>query len=472
MHRAPLAVCLAAAFTTLLDQASLNTAVPALRSSLGAGPGSVGWIIAGYSLAFGLALVPGGRLGDAYGRKWLFVGGITVFSSAAIVAGTARHAWVIVVARLVQGLGAGTVNPQVIGIIQELFTGRERTRALGAYAIVGGVSAVIGPFVGGLLIGTLGNEYGWRCVLLLNVPFGLLTVPLAIRWFPARAGSGRRTTLDLPGLAALGAATLCLLLPFTLPAGQCPPRPVWFATAAVLVAVLIAWERRYARSGGTPILMPSLLRSRGYRNGTVIAMFQFGASLSAALALTLYLQESLGWSALRAALTMLPSAVTFAAASALGWRVVGRYGRVSVFWALVASLLAVVASGVAVAHAPAAHLELTLMGTQFVLGAAGGLIVSPNQALTLMHAPPGAAGLAAAFLQLAQRISASVGMAAVAGLVLAGSGGTPVVHGLAVCAAMLAAGAVVAWRDGRAGPSDVAGAATTPLPVRRNIHRP
>src|SRR5438128_2524655 len=98
----PLTVCLAAAFTTLLDQASLNTAVPALRSSLGAGPGAVGWIIAGYSLAFGLALVPGGRLGDAYGRKWLFVGGITVFSSAAIVAGTAQHAWVIVMARLVQ----------------------------------------------------------------------------------------------------------------------------------------------------------------------------------------------------------------------------------------------------------------------------------------------------------------------------------------------------------------------------------
>ncbi|MEU4242698.1 MFS transporter [Actinoplanes sp. NPDC026619] len=107
-----LIVCLAAGFTTLLDQAGLNTAVPALRSSLGAGPDAVGWIIAGYSLAFGLALVPGGRLGDAHGRKWLFVGGITVFSSAAIVAGTAQHPWVIVVARLVQGLGAGTVKPQ------------------------------------------------------------------------------------------------------------------------------------------------------------------------------------------------------------------------------------------------------------------------------------------------------------------------------------------------------------------------
>ncbi|GIF20930.1 MFS family permease [Actinoplanes tereljensis] len=451
----PLTVCLAAAFTTLLDQASLNTAVPALRNSLGAGPGTIGWIIAGYSLAFGLALVPGGRLGDAHGRKWLFVGGITVFSSAAIVAGTAQAAWLVAVARLVQGLGAGTVNPQVIGIIQELFTGRERTRALGAYSIVGGVSAVIGPFVGGLLIGTLGDEWGWRCVLLLNVPFGLLTVPLALKWFPSGRLSTRRSTLDLPGLAALGAATLCLLLPFTLPAGQGPPRPVWFATAVVLVAVLIAWERRYARSGGTPILMPALLRRPGYRNGVVIAMFQFGANLSATLALTLYLQEGLGWSALQAALTILPSAITFSVASALGWRVVGRYGRISVCWALIASLLAVIAAGLVVALAPVAHLAVGLIATQLVLGAASGLIVSPNQALTLGHAPPGVAGLAAAFLQLAQRISASIGMAAVTGVVLATMGtadSTPVVHGLAICAVMLAAGAFVAWRDSAGGP--------------------
>ncbi|MEU4242696.1 MFS transporter [Actinoplanes sp. NPDC026619] len=149
---------------------------------------------------------------------------------------------------------------------------------------------------------------------------------------------------------------------------------------------------------------------------------------------------------------MLPSAVTFAAASALGRRVVGRYGRVSVFWALIGSLLAVTAAGLVVAHAPAAHLEPALMATQFVLGAASGLIVSPNQALTLAHTPPGAAGLAAAFLQLAQRTSASIGLAAVAGVVLATANtpdGTPVVHGLTICAAMLAAGALVAWRDSR-----------------------
>ncbi|MET0422605.1 MAG: MFS transporter, partial [Actinoplanes sp.] len=283
--------------------------------------------------------------------------------------------------------------------------------------------------VGGVLIGALGDADGWRWVLLLNVPFGLITVPLAIRWFPsARPAAGKAgPSLDLPGLALLGA--------------------------------LIAWERRYAARGRTPILLPALLRARGYRNGTLIAMCQFGANLSASLALTLYLQDGLGWPALHAALTLLPSAFAFAVVSAIGWRVVGRWGRRSVLWALVVSVLAVIATGAVLQFTPLDRLGVALTVTQLVLGAANGLIIAPNQALTLACAPPGSAGLAAAFLQLAQRVSATVGMAAVAGVVLGGVAGparTPVIHGLAICAGMLAAAALLSWRD-----------VSTPSPVRK-----
>jgi MFS family permease len=157
-----LAICLCAAFTTLLDQSSLNTAVPSLRTALDASPATLQWIVAGYSLTFGLALVPAGRLGDAHGRKWLFIGGLGLFSAASVVAGTATEAWVVALARLLQGAGAGTVNPQIFGFIQELFTGRDRTRALAAYATVGGISGVIGPLVGGTVIGAVGEQHGWR----------------------------------------------------------------------------------------------------------------------------------------------------------------------------------------------------------------------------------------------------------------------------------------------------------------------
>ncbi|AEV84068.1 Putative multidrug resistance protein mdtD [Actinoplanes sp. SE50] len=332
---APLVVYLCAAFTTLLDQASLTTALPALRGTLGAGPATLQWIIAGYSLTFGLALVPAGRLGDAHGRRRLFAGGVALFTMAAIVGGTATAPWVVAIARLAQGAGAGTVNPQVYGIIQDLYTGRARTRALGAYATVGGIAGVIGPPLGGLVLNAAGEHLGWRLILLFTVPFGLTTVPLAILLLPrGRAPQAARTTLDLPGLGLLAVTTLGLLLPFTLPAGSGPPRAVWALAAGAALLALIAWERRYARRGRTPVLIPDLLRRPGFSLGTLTAMFQFGASLATTLVLVLHLQDGLGWSPLRAALTTLPSALGFAVASAQSWRLVTRYGRPSVTAAL------------------------------------------------------------------------------------------------------------------------------------------
>ncbi|WP_433222597.1 MFS transporter [Dactylosporangium sp. CS-047395] len=202
MHdRAVLLVCLGAGFTTLLDQSVLTIVVPALRESLGAGPAALQWIVAGYSLSFGLALVPAGRLGDMLGRRGLFVGGLALFAAGAVVAGTASAAWLVAAARLAQGIGAGTVNPQIIGLFQDLFTGRERARALAAYATVGGLAATLGPPVGGLVLELTGPDLGWRLVLLLNLPFALVMIPLArarpsrwpsprAAWPPRRSRSG------------------------------------------------------------------------------------------------------------------------------------------------------------------------------------------------------------------------------------------------------------------------------------------
>ncbi|GAA2532601.1 MFS transporter [Winogradskya humida] len=470
--RSTLALCLAAAFTTLLDQSVLNTALPAIRSSLDAGPATLQWIIAGYSLTFGLALIPAGRLGDAYGRKWLFIAGMGVFCLGSVLGGTATQDWVVAVARLLQGVGAGTVNPQVLGLIQQHFTGRERTRALGAYATVGGIAGVIGPLVGGTLlsglggIGGLGGADGWRWVLLASLPFGLLTIPAAIVWLPqSRPVTARRVSLDLPGIGLLALATICLLLPFVLPAGQGPPRALWLLALPPLLALLIFWERRYTGLGRTPILLPALTRSRSFTLGTLVAMFQFGSSLSASLALTLFLQDGLGWTPLRAALVTLPSALGFAVASSLSWRVVSRYGRISVVWALAGSLATLTGTVAVLLWAPERHLALGLTLTQLLLGITNGLIISPNQALTLAHAPAGAAGLAAGFLQVSQRISATVCTAAVADLALSAATGvtrTSAAYGLTVCCAMLALSATFAALDTRQ---------PGPLPLTPPVHQ-
>lgn len=359
----------------------------------------------------------------------------------------------VALARLLQGVGAGTVNPQIFGIIQELFTGRARTRALAAYATVGGISGVIGPLVGGTVIGALGEQHGWRWVMLLNVPFGLITVPLALKWLPATARRpGTRPALDLAGLALLATATLAVLLPFVLPDGR-PPRFWWPVVAAAALVTLIAWERRYARSGRTPILLPALLGSRGFSLGALTAMFQFGATMSASLSLTLFLQDGLGWSPLHAASTILPSSLGFAIASSQSWRLVSRYGRISVVWALTGSFVTLAVTAAVIGWVPAGQIGIALTVTQLAMGVSGGLIISPNQALTLAHAPAAAAGLAGGFLQVSQRISATIATAAVAGVVLAGiTAGVAreaVAHGLLICVLMLALATACAALDVR-----------------------
>jgi MFS family permease len=441
------ALCLAAGFTTLVDQSILNVAAPALRGALHAGTAELQWILAGYSLTFGLALVPAGRLGDAHGRRYLFAGGLAVFTLASVVAGTASDAAVVAVARLVQGLGAGTVNPQVLGIIQDLFTGRERMRALGAYATVAGLAGVIGPVIGGVVLSVLGEGTGWRVVLLVNVPFGLVTVPLALRYLPAGPRAAVRRSLDLPGLALLAALILLVLLPLVGFA------PLFLVAAALPTAVLfLHWERRYARTGRTPVLVPALIASRGFVRGTLVAMFQFGASLAVALTLMLLLQDGLGYGPLAAALVVLPSAAAFGITSSVSWRVVTRYGPAVITWALAGSAVVAGATVLCALYLPVRHLAIGFTVTQVLMGIAGGLVLSPNQALTLAHAPAGDAGLAGALHQLSQRVSSTIGIAAVTGVVLAGAADgsyrAGAARGLALCLAMVLASVVVAARRG------------------------
>ena len=178
------AVCLGAGFMTLLDVSIVNVALPSIEASLGAGPSDLQWIVAGYTLAFGLVLVPAGRLGDVRGRRTVFVAGLTGFVVASAACGLATTPEMLAVMRLVQGLAAGVLNPQVVGLIQQLFTGPERGRAFGLFGATIGVSTAVGPLLGGLLLAVFGEDQGWRAVFLVNVPLGAVLIPLALRYLP------------------------------------------------------------------------------------------------------------------------------------------------------------------------------------------------------------------------------------------------------------------------------------------------
>ncbi|MGW6918227.1 MFS transporter [Kitasatospora sp. NPDC054939] len=438
--RRVLLVCVAGGFTTLLDQSVLNTSIPALRESLHAQPAHLQWIVAGFSLAFGLALIPGGRLGDVKGRKWFFVTGLALFTAVSLVSATATEPWVLVAARLLQGAGAGLVNSQMIGTMQDVFTGQLRTRALGLYMVVGGLAATLGPPVGGLMLAAFGPENGWRVTFLINVPFGLLTVLLAARYLPRPRPSAGHADLDLVGLLLVGALTVALMLPFVQPPGWTG----WlgFAVAAcALVALLVWWQRRYSRSGGHPLIHPALARSAPYALGTTVAMAQFGSSIAAGLILVMFLQDGLGMSALGASLVALPSAVAFGFASAMAWRVVQRFGRKTVTLGMAASAASLLVGGLVARWAPAVALPLLLAGIQLIGGVATGVMAATNQAYVLRHAPAEAAGVGGGILQMSQRISAAVCVSALSGLYLRATDGgaghrTAYLWASTVCAAV------------------------------------
>ena len=417
--RAGLWLCLGAGFITLLDQSVFVLAVPAMTAGLGADTAQVQWILASYSLAFGAALVPAGRLGDVLGRRALFMAGIAVFGAFSLMGGLASDPALVIAARLLQGLGAGTLNPQVLGLLQDLFSGTCRAKALGYYAAAGGFAAVCGPLLGGLVLSAAGDTAGWRVLFLINVPLVVLLVPLAFRFLPARPGRDHRAgpaSVDGVGALLLGAVVVAFLLPTVH--GSPESAPAWLAAGAAVLLCFAGWELLYHRRGRTPLLSAGLARSKGYLLGTVVALCQFGVGAAMSAVTAFYFLSGSGLAPLAAAGVLAPQAAGMLLASGSSWRFVARFGRAGIVFALAASLATLLAKDFAVQHLDHSAAALAVAAVGLVQGAATGLVVAPNQALTLAHAPAGTAGVAAGFYQLSQRFSAALCSAAVAGLFL------------------------------------------------------
>ncbi|GGM07432.1 MULTISPECIES: MFS transporter [Micromonospora] len=416
-----LGVGLVAAFMTLLDVSIVNVAVPSIDRALGATTSDLQWVLSGYALTFGLVLVPAGRFGDLRGRRGAFVCGVALFTVTSALAGLARSPEWLVAARLLQGAAAGVVNPQVTGMIQELFRGPERARPFGLLGATIGVSTAVGPLLGGMLIALGGEQQGWRWVFFVNVPVGVVAVLLGWRLVPGRpAGRPEGRGLDPVGVGLLGLGVVALLLPLV-------QREQWQSPAKWLLvplglATLVAfgfWERHYARTR-SPLFDLRLLRIRSYLLGALIALAYFGGFTAVFFIFTLYLQNGLGYSALVAGLAITPFALGSAVTSALGGRIVNRRGRPLVAVGLVVVVLGLGAVLGLSRLAPDAPVPLVLAAPLLVAGLGSGLVISPNQTLTLARVPVPQAGSGAGMLQTGQRIGSATGIAAV-GTVLFGN---------------------------------------------------
>ncbi|HEX6497647.1 MAG TPA: MFS transporter [Micromonosporaceae bacterium] len=414
-----------AGFMTLLDVSIVNVALPSIRTGLHATQSDLQWVLSGYALTFGLVLVPSGRFGDARGRRPVFIAGLALFTLASAGAGVAPSALALVLARLVQGVAGGIVNPQISGLIQQLFRPAERGRPFGLLGAVIGVSTAIGPLLGGLLIQVAGTAEGWRWVFYVNLPVGIVAIVLAYRLIPVRPVEHRRQeSLDPVGVLLLGTGVLLLLLPL-VQEQQWRGAGKWLLVP-LSVAVLtgfVGWERRYARRA-TPVIDLSLFRLRSYALGALIALLYFAGFTAIFFIFTLYLQAGLGYSALQAGVAITPFALGSAAAAALGGRVVVRLGRPLIAGGLV--MVAVGLSAVIVADAlvPAHGVAFATAGPFLVAGIGSGLVIAPNQTLTLAEVPVRGAGSAGAVLQTGQRIGTAIGIASVGSVFFARLAGT------------------------------------------------
>ena len=409
-----LGVTLTVGFMVLLDVTIVNVAIPSMQRGLDTGPGTIQWVVSGYALALGLVLVTGGRLGDAHGRRSMMLVGLGGFIAASAAAGLAPHVWVLIAARLVQGLSAGLLTPQGSGLIQTLFRGAERGVAFGLFGFTVSVSSAIGPIVGGLLIAAFGEENGWRWIFLVNVPIGLVLLVAIARLVPGRtADTDTDTRLDLRGALLLGATVLALLFPVvSLERGQRLPL-VGLALVPLLAWAFVRWERRLVRRDGAPLLDLVLLRGvPGYATGIIIGTLYFTGFTGVFLVLSVYLQDGLQLSPLDTGLLLTPFAVGSAVASPIAGRVVSRVGRPLTVYALVVMMAGLVAAGVVVPLLEGTGLLwLGLTAALLVAGLGGGAVVSPNFTLSLANVPTRMGGAAGGALQTGQRIGAAIGAA-------------------------------------------------------------
>lgn len=413
-----LAVTLAAGFMSLLDVSIVNVALPSIQRGLEASTAGIQWVVSGYAFTFGLVLVSGGRLGDALGRRRMFLVALSAFVVTSASAGAATSELMLVVARLAQGVAAGLLTPQNTGLIQELFSGAERGRAFGIFGTTVAISTALGPVLGGLIIAAFGAENGWRWVFYVNVPIGVLALVLAARLLPRapRRRVSLRSRLDFGGIVLLGLAVLGVLLPLVRAEQGGLSRLWWLLPLAAGFGVaFVRWERRVLARGGSPLLDLRLFtRTPGYATGAAIATVYFSGFAGIWLVFALFFQQGLGYTPLRSGLAVTPFALGAAVSATVAGRLVARWGRSLTVAGLLLVIIGLGTVALLAPHVSASATGFATAGPLLVAGVGGGMVISPNTTLTLDSVPTRMAGAAGGALQTGQRLGTAVGVAVLA----------------------------------------------------------
>ena len=451
-----LAVCLTVGFMTLLDVSIVNVALPSIQRGLGATPADLSWVVSGYALTFGLSLVPSGRVGDARGRRTSFLVGLTIFTLASAACGISRGPTELVVSRLIQGAAGGILSPQVSGLIQLLFRGKERGKAFGLFGATIGISTAVGPLLGGLLIQAAGEDHGWRWVFFVNLPIGVMAFIAALRLLPVRAKESRqpiRGSFDPFGVLLLGAGVTSVMLPL-VQEQQWHGGRKWLllVLAALLLGGFVAWERRQMRVGHLPLIDLSLFSLRSYSLGCLLGLAYFAGFTTIFFIFTLFVQNGLKYSALEAGLAVTPFAIGSAVSARIGGGIVFRYGRRLITLGLGLVVIGMAGTVLAVQVDPGRSIGFAAAAPLLVAGFGSGLVISPNVTLTLDQVPVERAGIAGGVQQTGQRIGSAAGIALVGAVFFArvaasGDWAHAFVIGLSTAVGLVAIALVLALAD-------------------------
>jgi EmrB/QacA subfamily drug resistance transporter len=403
------AVVMGANIMDLLDSTIVNVAGPSIHRDLGGGASTLQWLSAGYTLAFAVLLIAGARLGDIFGRRRLFLigsAGFTLFSAAAAVA---PDVGVLIAFRALQGGFGALMIPQGFGLLKQVFTDdAELDKAMNMFGPSMGLPMLAAPILAGALIDANLWGTGWRLVFLINVPIGLVTLPLAIRSLP-RGASHPDVKLDIGGVWLVGLALVAIIYP--LIQGRASGWPAWsfimLAAGAALLGAFLLYERG---RGSSALIEPSLLSNRTYLSGLAVLLALFGAFGGLLLCISLYGQLGEGWSPIHAGLALTPMVVGMLVGMGASFALVNRLGRRLLQLGIV--LIALGTAGLAVILTGSESASTwDLIPSLVVIGAGLGMSIGQLFRFILTSVSMDEVGSASGVLEAVQQMSTALGVA-------------------------------------------------------------
>jgi EmrB/QacA subfamily drug resistance transporter len=407
-------VLLAGTFIAVLDFFIVNVAVPSIQRDLGASSADIEWIVAGFAIAYGSGLIVGGRLGDIYGRRRLYMIGLILFVLSSALCGAAPDIAVLVTGRLIQGTAAALLSPQILTILRMTLTGRQQLRAFNAYGVTMGLAAVFAQLIGGLLIQADPDGLTWRTCFYINVPIGIAVLALIPKYVP-QSRAPARPRLDFAGMVLIALALTAMAVP--LIEGRQLGWPAWswvsLGASVVLLGIFTRYEQEMGKRGGSPLVDISLFRERAFSAGLGAQLIFWTGQASYFLVFALYLQLGRGLDPLSAGLIFMAIGAGYMATSTTARFVAAKIGRQVIALGGVLRITGLLLLILTLAEIGDGGNIAWLVPALVIDGAGQGLAVAPLATTVLSRVTPQHAGAASGVLTTGIQIGNALGVAVV-----------------------------------------------------------